>query len=344
MFIVENYALAVVFCVVTMLCWGSWGNTQKLASSEKWKYQLFYWDYGLGILLSSLVIAFTLGSMGAGGRGFLADISQAAWTPIGLAFLGGVLFNLANILLVIAIDIAGLAVAFPVGIGLALVLGTLQTAMFRPAEVGSAMLLYAGIALILFAIIMNAVAFKKFIASKNAAGQRGGGSALGIVISVIAGVLMGGGFFGLVTKGMVQNFQAPEAGLMTPYTALVVFAFGLFLSNFLWNTIVSLKPVRGEPVRPLDYFSKGNVKLHAVGILGGTIWNIGMAFSLIAASAAGAALSYALGQGATLVSAVWGVFIWKEFKGAPPAVNKLLAAMFILFIAGLACLVASKSN
>ena len=342
MFLVENYSLAVVFCVVTMLCWGSWGNTQKLVSGDRWKYQLFYWDYGLGILLSSLVIAFTLGSSGEGGRGFIADISQAGMQPILLAFLGGVLFNLANILLVIAIDIAGLAVAFPVGIGLALVLGTLQTAMFRPAEVGNATLLYVGIALILCAIVTNAVAFKKFVASKGGAGK-GGGSALGIVISVIAGVLMGGGFFGLVTKGMVQNFKEPEAGLMTPYTALVVFAAGLFLSNFLWNTIVSLKPVRGEPVRPLDYFSKGSVKLHSVGILGGTIWNIGMAFSLIAASAAGAALSYALGQGATLVSAVWGVFIWKEFKGAPPTVNKLLAAMFVLFIIGLACLVVSKS-
>jgi len=342
MFIVENYALAVVFCVVTMMCWGSWGNTQKLASGDKWKYQLFYWDYGLGILLSALVIAFTLGSMGAGGRGFVADIAQAGAKQMGLAFLGGVLFNLSNILLVIAIDIAGLAVAFPVGIGLALVLGTLQTAMFRPAEVGDAKMLYVGVALILCAIVVNAVAFKKFVASKGGGGK-GGGSALGLVISVIAGVLMGGGFFGLVTKGMVQDFKSPEAGMMTPYTALVVFAAGLFLSNFLWNTIVSLKPVRGEPVPPSDYFSKGSAKLHAVGILGGTIWNIGMAFSLIASSAAGAALSYALGQGATLVSAVWGVFIWKEFKGAPPAVNKLLAAMFVLFVAGLACLVASKS-
>jgi glucose uptake protein len=339
MFIVQNYALAVVFCVVTMMCWGSWGNTQKLVSSDKWKYQLFYWDYGLGILLSSLVFAFTLGSFGEGGRGFLADISQAGWQYLGLAFLGGVLFNLSNILLVIAIDIAGLAVAFPVGVGLALVLGTLQTYLFRPE--GNPALLFVGVGLILCAIVMNAVAFKKFVASKG--GGSRGGSGLGLAISVIAGLLMGCGFFGLVTKGMVRDFQTPEAGLMTPYTALVVFAAGLFLSNFLWNPIVSLKPVRGDPVRPLDYFSNGNVKLHAVGVLGGTIWNVGMAFSLIAMSAAGAALSYALGQGATLVSAVWGVFIWKEFKGAPPAVNKLLAAMFLLFILGLAFLVASKT-
>jgi glucose uptake protein len=329
-----------------MLCWGSWGNTQKLASGDKWKYQLFYWDYGLGILLSALVIAFTLGSTGAGGRGFLADIAQAGASPLGWAFLGGVLFNLSNILLVIAIDIAGLAVAFPIGVGLALVIGTLQTAFFRPAEVGDSVQLYTGVALVVVAIVINAVAYKKLMAAKNAGAGNGnaktGGSGLGITISVIAGLLMGGGFFGLVSKGMIQNFAAPEAGLMTPYTALVVFSAGLFVSNFLWNTIVSLKPVRGEPVSPLDYFTKGSLKLHAVGVLGGTIWNLGMAFSLIASSAAGAALSYALGQCATMIAAIWGVFIWKEFKGAPKGTASLLVAMFVSFFIGIAFLVASK--
>jgi glucose uptake protein len=316
-----------------MLCWGSWGNTQKLASRE-WKYQLFYWDYGVGVLLSALAMAFTMGSLGGEGRGFLADISQAGTGHMALAFLGGVLFNLSNILLVIAIDIAGLAVAFPIGVGLALVLGVLQTYYFRPE--GNPALMAAGVALVVVAIIINAVAYKKLQSAKS------GGSRLGIIISVAAGVLMGCGFFGLVAKGMVHNFATPEAGLMTPYTALVVFSLGLFISNFLWNTIVSKKPIRGEPVPVGDYFTKGNLRLHAVGILGGVIWNIGMAFSLIASSAAGAALSYALGQGATMVSALWGVFIWKEFKDAPPGTNKLLAAMFACFAVGLGILVASK--
>ncbi|OAM88541.1 hypothetical protein OH491_10290 [Termitidicoccus mucosus] len=341
MLTISSYPVAVAMCFVTMLCWGSWGNTQKLAAGDKWKYQLFYWDYGLGILLSALVIAFTLGSTGAGGRGFLADIAQAGASPLGWAFLGGVLFNLSNILLVIAIDIAGLAVAFPIGVGLALVIGTLQTAFFRPAEVGDSALLYIGVGLVVLAIVINAVAYKKLMAAKNAGGQSGG-SALGIAISIIAGLLMGGGFFGLVSKGMIQNFATPEAGLMTPCTALVVFSAGLFVSNFLWNTIVSLKPVRGEPVNPLDYFSKGSLKLHAVGVLGGTIWNLGMAFSLIASAAAGAALSYALGQCATMIAAIWGVFIWKEFKGAPKGTASLLTAMFVSFFVGIAFLVASK--
>ena len=150
---------------------------------------------------------------------------------------------------------------------------------------------------------------------------------------------MGAGFFGLVSKGMVKEFARPEAGLMTPYTALVVFALGLFVSNFVWNTVASLKPVRGEPVRPSDYFTLGTPRLHAVGILGGTIWNIGMALSLIAAGKAGPAISYGLGQGATLVAALWGILVWKEFKGAPKVVNMLNVAMFILFVAGLGLII-----
>jgi glucose uptake protein len=336
MFFVESYGVAVFFCVVTMLCWGSWGNTQKLASSDKWKYQLFYWDYGIGILLSALLIAFTLGSFGTEGRGFLADIRQAGLGHLGLAFLGGVLFNLANILLVIAIDLAGLAVAFPIGIGLALVLGVVQTYWFNPK--GDPVLLFAGVALVALAIILNAVAYKSLVASKKG-GSQAGGSGLGIAISVIAGALMGAGFFGLVSKGMVKNFGNPEAGLMTPYTALVVFALGLFLSNFLWNTIASLKPVRGEPVPPSSYFSLGSPRLHAVGLLGGTIWNIGMALSLVASGKAGTAVSYGLGQGATLVAALWGILIWKEFKGAPKLANALNLAMFMLFVAGLGLII-----
>jgi len=337
MFFVESYGVAVFFCVVTMLCWGSWGNTQKLASSDTWKYQLFYWDYGIGILLSALLIAFTLGSFGAEGRGFLADIRQAGLGHLGLAFLGGVLFNLANILLVIAIDLAGLAVAFPIGIGLALVLGVVQTYWFNPK--GDPVLLFAGVALVALAIILNAVAYKSLVASKKKGGSQAGGSGLGIAISVIAGALMGAGFFGLVSKGMVKDFGNPEAGLMTPYTALVVFALGLFLSNFLWNTIASLKPVRGEPVPPSAYFSLGSPRLHAVGLLGGTIWNIGMALSLVASGKAGTAVSYGLGQGATLVAALWGILIWKEFKGAPKLANALNLAMFVLFVAGLGLII-----
>jgi len=199
-------------------------------------------------------------------------------------------------------------------------------------------LLFTGVGLVTLAIILNALAYKKRVAADESRPQ-GEGAGLGVAISVIAGVLMGAGFFGLVSKGMVKNFACPETGLMTPYTALVVFAVGLFVSNFLWNTIASLKPVRGEPVPPSSYFTLGSPRLHAVGILGGTIWNIGMALSLIASGKAGTAISYGLGQGATLVAALWGILIWKEFKGAPKVAHQLNAAMFILFVAGLALII-----
>ena len=145
MFIIQDYSLAVLFCVITMLCWGSWANTQKLAS-KSWRFELFYWDYVIGILLFSLIGAFTLGSMGGEGRSFLDDLKQADGANIGSALLGGVIFNAANILLSAAISIAGMSVAFPIGIGLALVLGVVVN--YMGAEKGNPLYLFLGVALI----------------------------------------------------------------------------------------------------------------------------------------------------------------------------------------------------
>lgn len=156
MFIVENYTLAVIFCIITMLCWGSWGNTQKLAG-KSWRYELFYWDYVIGILLFSLISAFTLGSFGNQGRSFIPDLLQADAANIGSAFLGGIVFNAANILLAAAISIAGLSVAFPVGIGLALVLGVIVN--YIGSAKGNPQWLFAGVILITIAIILNAIAY-----------------------------------------------------------------------------------------------------------------------------------------------------------------------------------------
>jgi glucose uptake protein len=335
MVIVESYPIAMAMCVITMLCWGSWANTQKLASKE-WRFQLFYWDYAIGVLLLSLLLAFTMGSSGSGGRGFLADLQQADGKWLGSAFLGGVIFNLSNILLVAAIDIAGLAVAFPVGVGLALVLGVITT--YLSTKVGNAPMLAAGVAAIMVAIILDAMAYKRLASS----GQKT--PVKGIVISVVAGLLMGW-FYSFVAQAMGAidpATKALETGKLSPYTAIVLFSAGLLVSNFLWNSLMMVKPLSGDPVPFADYFTKGNTRLHLIGILGGMIWNVGMSFSIIASTKAGAALSYGLGQGATMIGAFWGVFIWKEFKGAPPGTNKLLAAMFLFYLIGLGVLIASK--
>jgi glucose uptake protein len=328
MFIVENYLLAVVFCLITMLCWGSWANTQKLVQG-KWRYELFYWDYVIGILLFSLLGAFTLGSTGEAGRSFLADIAQVDGENLRSALIGGVVFNLANILLTAAIASAGMAVAFPVGIGIALVLGVIQN--YSLVEKGDPVLLFSGVALVTLAIVLNAVAYSK---SKGA----GGASLKWIIVSVLAGVLMSS-FYRFVAAGMdLENFVSPAAGKMTPYTAFVVFAVGIFLSNFIFNTIMMKKPLEGSPLSYSDYFG-GKVSLHWVGILGGCIWALGNLFNLIAAGKAGPAISYGLGQGATLVAALWGVLVWREFKGASRQVNLLVVAMFVFFVLGLGAII-----
>ncbi len=332
MVIVQNYALAIIMCFVTMLCWGSWANTQKLASKE-WKFQLFYWDYSIGVLLLTLIFAFTLGSFGGAGRSFIADLSQAKASAFGSALLGGIVFNLANILLVAAIDIAGMAVAFPVGIGLALVIGVITNYIKNPS--GNPFVIFIGVALVTVAIIIDAFAYKKLPTDEDKSVKKG------LILSIIAGVAMGF-FYRFVQDSMSMDFVNPEEGMFTPYSALVIFSVGLLLSNFVFNIIVMKKPFVGEPVPFKDYFTKGNTRLHMIGILGGAIWSIGMSFNIIASGATSPAISYGLGQGATMVAAFWGVFIWKEFKDAPKGTNKLLNLMFLFFVIGLALLIIAK--
>ena len=332
MFIVESYAVAVIMCFITMLCWGSWANTQKLAAKE-WRFQLYYWDYAIGVLFLAVILALTMGSMGSSGRNFLDDLSQASIGALRSAFMGGVIFNLANILLVAAIDIAGMAVAFPLGIGLALVVGVITN--YIAAPLGNPVVLFFGVAGVALAIILDALAYKRLPFS----GQKTTGK--GFIISITAGIFMGF-FYRFVAASMSTDFINPEAGKLTPYTAVVIFSLGLFLSNFLWNSIIMVKPFVGEPVPFGDYFRKGTPKLHLTGILGGIIWGVGMSFSIIASGQAGFAISYGLGQGATMIAALWGVFIWKEFKDARAGTNILLTFMFVSFIIGLGLIVIAR--
>ena len=332
MFIVENYSLAILLCFVTMICWGSWANTTKL-TSPSWRFELLYWDYGMGILITTLIIAFTLGSNGAAGRSFLADMHQASKSHIYSAILGGIVFNLANILLVAAIAIAGMSVAFPVGIGIALVLGVIVNYMDHPA--GSPLLIFGGVALIVLAILLNARAYQKL--QSNATEKI---SKKGLILSILSGCLMGL-FYKYVAASMVNDFSNPEAEKLTPYTALVFFGIGVVLSSFIFNSVQMRKPFVGSPILFGAYF-KGSFKDHLVGILGGAIWSIGMSLNIIASGKAGPAVSYGLGQGATVIAAIWGIYVWKEFDQAPQGTKRLLNFMLLLYIVGLSLLILSK--
>jgi glucose uptake protein len=328
MFIIHNYPAAVICCIVTMLCWGSWANTQKLAAAT-WRFELFYWDYVLGILLFSLVLAFTLGSAGSGGRSFIADISQASGRSMGSAIVGGIVFNAANILLGAAIAIAGMAVAFPVGIGLALVIGVVVNYIADP--VGNIGLLAIGVALIVAAILLNAYAYSRMAAAGKKTSERG------LLLAVSAGVLMGF-FYKYVAASMFRDFEVPEPGMLSPYTAVVVFSIGILLSNLVFNTILMRRPFAGAPVSFKSYFA-GSFRNHITGLLGGSIWCLGMSFSIIASGKAGPAIAYGLGQGATIIAALWGIYIWKEFRGASKGTNVVLGWMLGLYLAGLGLLI-----
>lgn len=333
MFIVQNYPFAVLLCLITMLCWGSWGNTQKLAA-KTWRYELFYWDYVIGIVLLSLIIGFTLGSMGDQGRSFTDDIAQVSTNNFWSAFAGGIIFNASNILLSASISLAGMSVAFPTGVGLALVLGVFINYFGAPK--GDPIILFLGVALIVIAIILNGLASGKASSTTEA----GKNKKKGIIIAICAGILMSF-FYRFVASTMdLNSLESPAAGMLTPYGAFFIFSLGILGSNFIFNTIVMKKPFVGKPVGYSSYF-KGSLGTHSVGILGGIIWGVGTVLSYIAAGKAGPAISYALGQGAPMIAALWGVFIWKEFKGGSKQVNLLLTLMFILFIAGLAMIVVS---
>ena len=297
---------------------------------------MFYWDYVIGILVFSLIMGFTLGSIGEQGRSFVPDLMLVTSAGMLSAIIGGVVFNLSNILLSASTSLAGLSVAFPLGVGLALVIGVFNTYFFVEGNQGNPVLIFGGVALIVLALIFNGIASAK----QNSASGQSASAKKGVALAIVAGVLMST-FYAFVASAMdIENFENPAAGKATPYTAFFLFAIGIFLSNFLFNTFVMKKPFEGKPVAYSDYF-KGKLSTHLVGVLGGCIWGLGTVFSYIAAGKAGASISYALGQGAPMIAALWGVFIWKEFKGSNSTVNALLALMFVLFITGLGMIVAA---
>jgi len=329
MYLPGSYLPALLMLIACMFCWGSWANTQKLAQS--FRFELFYWDYIVGLVLSSLAFGVTLGSTGdlANGLPFVESLSQAAVGNLGLALFSGIIFTVANILLVAAIAVAGMAVAFPIGIGLALIIGTVGNYIVKPA--GNPLLLFGGMTLVAAAIVLDAMAYRTVAGNMRAASPR-----VGIVLSLACGVLMGL-FYPFFAKSLVG------AGSLTPYSGFFVFSLGSVLGTIPVIAFLMRKPVSGKPVRAGEYFRVPR-HWHAWGILGGVIWSTGAMLNFMVGAKpglVGPAVSYSLGQGATLVSALWGVFIWREFKSGGAKANLLLILMFTCFLAGLASIAAA---
>ena len=323
MFLPETYAVTLALMILSMLCWGSWANTLKLCPN--YRFQLFYWDYAIGLLLATVVWGLTAGSLGHAGPFFLDAVAHTSAGAIVFAVCGGVVFNVANLLLVAAIEVAGLAVAFPVGIGLALVIGAVSSYLLAPAA--NPLLLFGGVALVAIAIVLDAAAYRKREASAKATTTRG------IVLSLVAGVLMGG-WYPIATHNLARDIRPG------PYAIALFFAIGVLLSTIPANLLLMAKPLDGKPPVEGSGYWRAPLGWHLAGVFGGAIWCVGAVANFIASVAhlakpVGPAVSYSIGQGATMVSALWGVFVWREFAGAPRAAHLLLVLMFVFFILGL---------
>ena len=212
-------------------------------------------------------------------------------------------------------------------------IGVVDNYLARP--IGNSALLFAGVVLVVLAIVVNAIAYRRLPDGKSTASLKG------ILLSVAAGIMMGF-FYGFVAKSLAADFADPAAGQLTPYAAVFVFSLGILASNFLWNSFFMYRPLAGTAVSYGDYFRMGNTRLHLIGLLGGAIWCLGMSFNILASGVAGPAISYGLGQGATLIAAAWGVFIWKEFAAAPKGTDRLLYLMFLFFFVGLAMIILAR--
>jgi glucose uptake protein len=324
MFLPETYHVTLALMILSMLCWGSWANTLKLCPN--FRFQLFYWDYSIGLLLASIVLGLTAGNAGQTGPGFLSAIVETSPDRMLWAFCGGVIFNIANLLLVAAIEVAGLAVAFPVGIGLALVVGAVSSYLVSPAA--NPLLLFGGVALVALAIIVDAMAYRKRESRAPAATTRG------IVLSLVAGLLMGS-FYPLVARAMRGPME--PGGSPGPYAISFLFAIGVLISTVPANLLLMYKPLDGKPRVDGSGYWRAPLRWHIAGVLGGAIWCVGAVANFVASGAhlVGPAVSYSIGQGATMVSALWGVFVWREFAGAPRGAHMLLVLMFVFFALGL---------
>src|SRR5271169_5782404 len=324
MFTPHNLGIALIMMIASAVCWGSWANTYK--GVKNYRFELFYWDYAIGIFLISLILAFTMGSTSNDANSFLNNVRSADGSNIISVMIGGAIFNLANLLLVAAIDMAGLSIAFPVAIGIALVVGVVLSYILQPK--GNSALLAAGVACAVVAVIMDGKAYGSLASAGRATSKKS------IVVCIVSGVLMGL-WAPFVAHAMTQG------NTLGPYSIAVFLTLGALLSCSLWNVYFMKKPLVGEPVNFSGFF-RGPASGHFLGVLGGVIWGTGMVLNLAAANFTGVAISYAIGQSAPMVAALWGVLAWKEFQGARPQAKTYLALMFLFYL--LAILLVAKAN
>jgi len=323
MFTPQSLNIALLMTITSAICWGSWANTYK--GVKNYPFELFYWDYAVGIFLTALIYALTLGSTGNDASSFLNNVHSADASNMGWALLAGVIFNLANLLLVAGIDMVGLATAFPVAIGIALVVGVVLSYVQQPK--GNLGMLAAGVGCAVVAVILDGKAYSQLPAGKAV-------SRKGMIVCVVSGVLMG-------TWAPFSTRALTHGNALGEYSLCVFLTLGALLSCPMWNTYFMKHPLAGEPVEFSGFFRAG-LGNHLLGFFGGAVWCTGLVFFSIASHFTGVAVSYAIGQSAPMVAALWGIFAWKEFAGANNKAKAFLALMFIFY--ALAILLVARAN
>ncbi len=316
MFAPATFAIALIMTILSTICWGSFANTYKL--TKNYRFELYYWDYAIGIFGISLALAFTMGSTG-GDLSFLANLHSAAQTNLLYAAIGGFIFNIANVLLIAGIEMVGLAIAFPIAIGIALVEGVVLSYLIQPK--GSAVLLGAGVAMAVLAVILIGKAYGALHSGNKTVPRKG------VVVCIVSGLLMGA-FAPFVTKSMTA------AHPLTPYTVAVMFTFAALICCFFFNVFLMKKPLVGAPVGFSGYLS-APASYHILGLLGGCIWGVGTVFNFVAAGFVGVPISYAIGQASPMIAALWGVLAWHEFRGASSKAKMYLVGMFVAYVLAL---------
>jgi glucose uptake protein len=334
-----TYPAAVVLLVFALLCLGSWANTQKL--SGKWRFELYYYDYAIGAALFGLAAAFTLGSLNSQELTFQDNLLIASRRAMAYGFGAGMVFNLANMLLLGAMQVSGMSVAFPIAFGLALAIGAVSTYVLNPMS--NAILLFAGAILTMIAVVTLAFAHVAHLDAQRQTKTplrpdpraprppRPPSPGVGIVLSLVSGILMS------LYAPLSDAAREGETALSS-YSAVLLFGGGILLSTFLYTPFFLNFPVQGRPVQLWDYL-KGTKKQHLWGFLGGILWMAGTLAAYSAASGPkqpGVVVSFALSQAVPMAAVLWGLLAWREFQGATVRVKMLLMAMLVLYAAGIA--------
>jgi glucose uptake protein len=352
MILAQNPTQALFLMIFGMLCWGLWASMHKLTG--KWRYELFYFDVAFGLAIAAVVYSLTVGSLGFDGFSFDDDLMHAGKRQWLMAFGAGAVFNLANMILMGAVTVAGLSVSLALGLGGSLMVGVgLKLIMHNTAN---PLLLFAGSACILLAMIMIAVAYSFLITARQdqmvkegkaqktsqVAGHSRGmivsteapSSTKDLLLAIVSGALM------WIMLPLIDNARTGDFG-MGPYSLGLLFVVGMFLSTFVFNLFFVNLPVEGEPIELLAYFS-GTLKMHLTGVLAGVVLCSGiLAYLVVQAGAPNDAKAwftpttgYALRQGAVLIGAVWGIFMLKDFRDAEPRVRVMVWAFLFLFAVG----------